>query len=281
MSRCKRTCPALAVVLILLGCGTVTPTEIQPAASPSSLPQTALPSPTPTPTAMPTVEPIIPYQVAFGIDYADPERYLAPGEQSTISNPTGLDALRTQEQSMAHLGRIYRWIHSEFDYSSDGGRSVGAVTVDQLLAERQAGGCHDYGLVYAAVVRHLGYPAVMVDSDSIAWIEQFQAGEQAGYVGHVFVEVYLAGQWVLVDPTNGWYVEEGYDPADPVIPLKGRVSGSSDETYGFCVDHKGIDTWGYGITSLSELKQSMEALAGQLDLATIVYPEYAFEHYRR
>ncbi|HEC35324.1 MAG TPA: transglutaminase domain-containing protein [Anaerolineae bacterium] len=291
MTRCKRTCLTVAIVLGLLRCRTVTPTEIQPSASPTlaspfPLPPTLPPSPTSTQTATPTVEPTpvavsVHYQTAFGIDYTDPEQYLEQGEQSQISDPTVLDSVRTQEQSMAHLGRIYRWLHSEFTHNSDGGRSIGAVTVDQLLVERQLGGCHDYALVYAAVVRHLGYPAVMADSYSIAWIEQFQAGEQDGYVGHVFVEVHLAGKWVLVDPTNGWYVEDGYDPADPVIPLKGRIAGSSDEIYGYYVDRKGIDTWAYGITSCSELTQAMEELAGQLDLEAIVYPEYEFEHYRR
>jgi hypothetical protein len=76
-------------------------------------------------------------------------------------------------------------------------------------------------------------------------------------------------------------MEYGYDPADPVIPLKGRIAGSSDEIYGFYVDRKGSDTWAYGITSLSELREAMDELARQLDLETIAYPEYMFEHFRR
>ena len=219
--------------------------------------------------------------MAFGIDCAHPEQYLKQGEQSRISDPTVLDPLRTQEQSMSHLGDICRWLRSEFTRNSAGGRTIGVVTADQLLVERQLGGCHDYALVYTAVVRDLGYPAVMADSYSIAWIEQFQAGEQDQHIGHVFVEVYVGGRWVLVDPTNGWYVESGYNPADPVIPLKGAVAGSSVEIYGFYVDRKGSDTWAYGITNVSELTQAMDELASQLDLAAIVYPEYVFERFTR
>lgn len=295
MTTRKRLCLVVAVVLSLLGCTTSSPASTSaytatpllmetPALSGLATP-TAAPTPTDTatPTSQPTPEAVsVNYQMAFGINYARPEEYLAQGEQTQISNPALLDPLRTQEQSMAHLGDIYRWLQSEFTRNSAGGGTIGVVTVDQLLAERQLGGCHDYALVYAAVVRHLGYPAVMADSYSIAWIEQFQAGEPGRqHIGHVFVEVYLAGKWVLVDPTNGWYVEDGYDPADPVIPLRGAIAGSSDEIYGFYVGRKGSDTWACGFTSVSELTQAMDELARQLDLEAIAYPEYVFEHFTR
>jgi transglutaminase-like putative cysteine protease len=276
------------ILMIVLGLtlGACSSSESAESLNPTPSPTTLPPTPTPTQTATPTGEPTpvavrVSYQAAFDIDYANPQQNLEQGEQSQISDPTVLDSLRTQEQSMDQLDKIYRWLHSEFTPNNNGGRSIGTVTVDQLLVERQLGGCHDYALIFAAVARHFGYPAVMADTYSIVWIKQFQAGEQDGYIGHVFVEVYVADKWVLVDPTNGWYLEGSYDPADPVIPLKGRIAGSSDEIYGFYVDRKGTDTWGYGITSPSELKKAMRELAGQLDLDAIVYPEYEFEHFTR
>lgn len=223
----------------------------------------------------------IDYQVAFGIDYTRPEQYLGQGEQSQISDPTVLDSLRTEEQSLAHLGDIYRWLKREFTVYSAHGQTIGVVTVDTLLTNRRLGGCHDHGLVYAAVARELGYPAVMARTVSIAWTEQFQAGVQGTHVGHVFVEVYLDDKWLLIDSTNGWYVEEGYDPADPVIPLKGSIAGSNDEIYGFHVERKGIDTWDFGIHSPDESTEAMEAFARQLDLESIVYPEYNFKRFAR
>ena len=300
MTRRRGFCLPAAVVVSLLGCTTSPPTSTPtytatpllmetPALSDLAIPtamasDTIAAAPTPTDTATPTSQPTpvavsVNYQMAFGIDYARPEEYLAQGEQTQVSNPAVLDPLRTQEQSMAHLGDIYRWLQREFTYNSVGGGTIGVVTVDQLLAEHQLGGCHDCALVYAAVVRHLGYPAVMADSYSIAWVEQFQAGAKGQYIGHVFVEVYLGGKWVLVDPTNGWYVESGYDPADPVIPLRGAIAGSSKEIYGFHGDRKGSDTWAYGITSVSKLTQAMDELARRLDLEAIAYPEYVFEHF--
>ncbi len=184
---------------------------------PQSTPTPAF-SPTAAHTETPTPEPV--YYTAFGVDYRHPQQYLTQGDQTQISDPSVLDALRAEEQSIEHLGKIYRWLKAEFEGYKGGGRTIGVVTVDQLLEERRLSGCNDHGLVFAAVARHLGYPAIMVITNSIAWIDQYQEGEVEGFVGHVFVEIYMNGKWVLIDSTNGWYVEEGYDPTNPVIPLK-------------------------------------------------------------
>jgi hypothetical protein len=240
----------------------------------------ALELPTPTILLIPEPTAFI-YQPAFGIDYGHPELYLDQGEQSQIQDPSVLDGLFAEEQSLDHLGNIYRWLKSEFTPYRAGGRTIGVVTVEELLESRRLGGCHDHGLVYAAVARELGYPAIMARTSSIAWMEGFQAGKQGPHVGHVFVEVYLDGRWVLIDSTNGWYVEEGYDPTDPVIPLKGPIAGSSEEIYGFYVERKGIDTWGFGIHSPEENTQAMDELAQVLDLGRIVYPEYEIMRFNK
>ena len=279
------------VLLSLTGCSNTLPAStsaqsptLQPIERPTQTarPATAQVGPTDTamPTATPTPEPIV-YQAAFGIDYANPSLYLAQGEQTQISDPNALDPLRIQAEGVEFMAHIYWWLHEEFEAYSARGATVGVSTVDGLLAERRMGGCHDYGLVFAAAVRELGYPAVMVDSYSIAWVEQFQAGSAESHIGHVFVEVYMDGKWTLVDPTNGWYVDEGYDPTQPVLPLKGAIAGTSDEVYGFYVDRKGVDSWAYGITKLAELLQAMDDLAGQLDLAAVSYPPYEFKHFQR
>ena len=125
----------------------------------------------------------------------------------------------------------------------------------------------------------MGYPAVLVDSYSIAWIEGYQNGTVENHIGHVFVEVYLDDEWMLVDPTNGWYVETGYDPSNPIIPLKGSIAGSSKENYGFYVGLKGLDSWSYGIHDNAALTEAMDNLASVIDLSIITYPDYHFRHF--
>jgi hypothetical protein len=223
----------------------------------------------------------IEYHIAFGIDYANPKEYLVQGEQSQISNPKALEPLYSDEKNLDHLGYIYYWLKNKFTTYPAGGRTIGVVTVDQLLEDRRLGGCHDHGLVYAAIVRELGYPAIMVRSASIAWINKFQADEKEAelHIGHVFVEVYLDDKWVLIDPTNGIYVEDNYNPAKAVIPLKGHSTGLTEEMYGFYVEHKGIDIWASGIHSQADSTESMDKLARQINLENIEYPDYIFQSF--
>ena len=150
------------------------------------------------------------------------------------------------------------------------------ATIDQLLDERRLGDCHDHGLVYAAMAREMGCPAVMVRASSIAWIGRFQSGERGTRVGHVFVEVFQEGRWVLIDAINSWYVMDGYDPADPVISLQGPIARPEDESHGFYVERKGIDTWDFGIHSPAESNRTIGAFARQVDLGAIAYPDWTF-----
>lgn len=239
-------------------------------------------TPTQRPTRILSPEPTkVPYGSAFGIDYTQPQNYLKQGQQSIISDPSILETLQSGEQSLEHLEQIYAWLKGEFTTYAAQGKTIGVVTVDELLANRRLGGCHDHGLVYAAVARELGYPAIMTRTISIAWIGQFQDGNPNPHIGHVFVEVFLNGKWVLIDSTNGWYLEDGYDPANPVIPLRGSIAGSSEEIFGFYVERKGIDTWDFGIYNLIESNLAMDDLARDFDLGTIVYPAYEFKRFAR
>ena len=247
--------------------------------TPPGITPTATHTPLPTPTITPTSKPEYVYTTAFGIDYANPEQYLTPGEQTRISSPEVIDHLRSDQKSISHLRRVYLWKKGEFERYSARGATIGVVTVDQLLEERRLGGCNDHGLVFASVVRELGYPAVFVHTNSIAWMELHQAGKATSHVGHVFVEVYVDGKWVLIDSTNGHYIDEDYDPTNPVIPLKGAIAGSSEEIYGFYVTHKGIDQWNLGIRNMKGLFTDMENVANQVALESLVYPAYTFKHF--
>jgi hypothetical protein len=111
---------------------------------------------------------------------------------------------------------------------------------------------------------------------SIAWAKEYVSGKKVPYLGHVFVEVYVDGKWVLVDPSNDWVAADGYDPADPVIPLKGFIAGENNETYGFYVMRKGLDSWDYEIHSNADLQELMRNTAGQVDLSSLKYPGYQF-----
>jgi len=71
------------------------------------------------------------------------------------------------------------------------------------------------------------------------------------------------------------------ESCQPGPSFPGKCGGSSEEIYGFHVERKGIDTWGFGIHSPEESTQSMDEIATELDLESIVYPEYKFQRFAR
>lgn len=278
-ARVAPTLYALLLAVLLTACTTSpsTPT-LTPQPSATLAPTLAL-----TQTPPPTLPPTRSSPPAFGIDYTQPDKYRTQGAQTRLTDPTIVQPLRRATPSIAQLGEIYFWIKQGFSTWSAGGKTIGAVTVDQLLAERRLGGCHDWALVFTALARELGYPVVMVDTASINWAQDFLSGKKGPYTGHVFVEVFVGGRWVLVDPTNNWYVDQGYDPSNDIIPLKGNIAGSNAESLGFYVMSKGVDTWSYGIRSAAELNRRMEETAKTtraMKIEVREYPAYNFQRFQ-
>ena len=283
----KRVAFVLLIAIVLVSCAPakqVAPAtaELSIATAPPPI-DTPIRTPTNLPPASPTPAPTRAYQPAFGIDYAHPSTYTSQGKQTVIKDTSALDSLLQKERNnigadFPMLGEIYRWEKAGFSLCV-GGKTIGVVTVEQLLQERRMGGCHDWALVYAAAARQLGYPAVIVDTMSIAWAKDYVSGKKTSYFGHVFVEVYADGKWLLVDPTNNWVAADGYDPANPVIPLKGSIAGENNEGYGFYVMCKGLDSWDYDIHSNADLQELMRNTADQVSLSSLSYPAYRFTRF--
>ncbi|MBU2573444.1 MAG: transglutaminase-like domain-containing protein [Elusimicrobia bacterium] len=204
-------------------------------------------------------------------DYGKPELYLKQGTQSFLSSgtaaqisgelalPSGADHIRT-------LSALYFWLMDAFTGEALGGRTVGKTTAEGLIKNRKLGGCHDYALVFSAALRTLGYPALMADAASIRWAKGYKPGS-ATY-GHVFVEVYAGGKWLLVDAVTGRMILD-YDPSNPVIPLY-----LDREPKGFYALMKGPDPEAYGVNSIDSLHRAMEEFAQKLPVMDISYPQY-------
>lgn len=213
-------------------------------------------------------------QSPFGIDYSQPGQYVAPGRQTLLTQadlaelaPALLPRVTSQPTGLEQLAGVFEWLRGDFESWNAGGSTIGAATARELLESKRLGGCHDFALVFAAVTRGLGYPAVMVDTAGLDWLKTAATGAKGRYTGHVFVEVFVDGHWILVDATNGPYVAKGYDPGNPVIPL-GR---------GYYAMRKGADTWGYGINSNQQLQQLMDETAKQLAGVAFSRPPYEIQ----
>jgi hypothetical protein len=209
--------------------------------------------------------------VTYSIDYSNPELYLKSGNQSTLNEKYSSEIntqLSIENVDMEALAEIFRWKHGYFTLMPSGGE-IGRSTINQLMEVKElAGGCHDHGLVLASICRHYGFPAIMVDTAGIQWAYDYVEG-RSGFLGHVFVEVYVNNNWILIDSTSGEYVED-YDPCNPVIPMTNPM-----ESKGFFVLLKGLDPEEYGITSLEEKLIEFAANVESIDMQ---FPEYTIQN---
>jgi len=212
---------------------------------------------------------------SYGIDYDNPDKYLQPGEKTTIKKEY-LDTIR-QEMSvsgktMDDLRVIFLWKQLKFRKMYAQGKLIGKSSVNSILKEGMLTGHHDDALLMVAVFREFGFPAVMVDAVGVQWAFDYKEGKTVTFVGHVYVEVFVEGKWILMDTTSNRYIED-YNPLDPVIPLPTKL-----EPKGFYVMLKGVDTAAYGIKSYGALKKKMKAYAKTIKGLTLTPPKYTIKN---
>jgi hypothetical protein len=192
------------------------------------------------------------------MDYAHPEKYLVQGAQTTIDaqHIPAIASIGVRTNAFSEIARIVEW-KRRFRNVPSGGRYVGVRTVNDILESNELTGCHDHGILLGALLRHFGFPAIMVDATGIAW-SHLPDKDRKGFSGHVFVETYVGGKWILLDSTSDRSIAV-YDPRDPVIPIT-----NDRESRGYCVMFKGPDPAGYGIRSIRELNDAQRRFAERL-----------------
>lgn len=194
----------------------------------------------------------------FGIDYKHPSNYLSQGTQTTIA-PEHLSNIPGPEirgDSIAEIRKLFVWKETLRNVPA-GGKFVGVRTMNDIMASGELTGCHDHGILMASLLRHRGYPAIMVDATGVAWSLTPRATRK-GYVGHVFIEVYAADKWVLIDSTTG-RMATAYDPRDPLLPL-----ANPGDAKGYYAMFKGVDPAGYGIRSIRELNDAQDKFVDEV-----------------
>jgi hypothetical protein len=210
------------------------------------------------------------------IDYSNPELFLKPGNQSMI-NEQNAAVIQNQIPSVSHdlagIAAIYSWKNHTFKNYAAGGIYVGKMTVDRLMESRQLSGCHDHGLLLSAVLRKYGFPSIMVDATGIQWAYDYARTKRGGFSGHIFVETYLNGRWILINSTSGEYIYE-YNPVSPIIPMK-----SSVESKGYYTLFKGVDPEDYGINDIDKLNAYMKVFAEKTADITLVMPNYKIDRF--
>ena len=96
-------------------------------------------------------------------------------------------------------------------------------TAEQIWQSKKMTGCTDYAILFATFARQLGIPTTFLQTAEMGWLEKLKFGKNGNTnFGHAFCECYLAGKWILVDPSCGKFEME-YNPQK--IELSYTVGG--------------------------------------------------------
>lgn len=209
-------------------------------------------------------------QNRWGVDYNRPAHYLKQGSQTRIPQEyqEEIDSILGPVENIGQLLHVYDYIHNNYRTEAAGGRYIGTMTVETILREKFLTGCHDHGLFVAAILRHNGVPAVLVDGVDLNFVEKYPNHD--GFGGHVYVEAFIDSRWILLDSTNSRYVPD-YDYTDPVINEFENENDS--DKLGKYVMFKGLDSNSYGVNSHEDLIMYLIAYAKYLN------DEYQVEKY--
>ena len=176
----------------------------------------------------------------FGIEYASPEKYLIPGEESDLKD-TYLEEIRnkvgTPENNIDDILSVCHWINQNFTFENAGGSMIGENTVDELYEIKTFYGCHSLSLIISSVLREFGFPTIMIETANIQWGYDYNSGDVQNFKGNVMSEIFVENKWTLLD-NNCTYVEE-YNPLNPFISA---MNSPQDDYFVYA---KGIDIWDY------------------------------------
>jgi len=151
------------------------------------------------------------------IDYSSPQNYLDIdlnlGNKPAVLKITSQFKGSEQEKLIA----ISQWISQNITYGSN--MASGWRSFDDLIKEGKYGGCATHSILFGALARGCGIPTVWVKTMDIDWIRAFQTngGICSTWKGHVFLEIFIDGRWMLLDATQT-IIYRNYKTGERVLP---------------------------------------------------------------
>ncbi len=152
-----------------------------------------------------------------GIDYAAPETYVkAVASLGNLASIQEMASSLKGRDDRSTVRNVLAWMESHLDYDAE--QAYHWRNFDNVVKERCYGGCADQAIVCGALLRAAGIPTIWVKTMDVPWIWDFKQGRAfKSWSGHVFLEIYLNGQWVLLDPGARQFYAD-YSPAARILP---------------------------------------------------------------
>jgi hypothetical protein len=183
------------------------------------------------------------------------------GQQSELTDEVLEIAVDfSNERTLSTIAEICYWINDNFTYGIEAnfGRHI-----SDILKTRKTSGCHDYGVLFAALARAKGFVVNYMQTFNVEEIRSYQQNPQntRSASGHVFCEIWLDGHWILVDPGGACYYKD-YDPNNKYFP-RAKV-----------LYKKGLDSQDIGIVTGLDMDRATKEVVEKVDLSDYSEPKY-------
>ncbi|MEM9283572.1 MAG: transglutaminase domain-containing protein [Verrucomicrobiota bacterium] len=151
------------------------------------------------------------------IDYATPSKYLTIKDSlGTRNQITALSAELKDESEIITIQNVLQWMDRNLKHDAD--RAYSWRNFDDVFMERAFGGCADEGIACGVLLKAAGIPTVWVKTMDVPWIWDFKKGRSfQSWSGHVFLEVYAEGRWMLLNP-GAKTIYRDYSPDTRILP---------------------------------------------------------------
>jgi hypothetical protein len=151
------------------------------------------------------------------IDYAHPDAYLPLnahfGNKEHILKVAATLGGKSPEEKLVSISK---WVHANLTYKADAPYEW--RDFDRLVHDGNYGGCADFSVAFGALSRACGIPTVWVKTLDADWIRDHKMlGKESPWSGHVFLEIFLHGRWMLLDDT-AMVLYDDYDPKMRILP---------------------------------------------------------------
>lgn len=154
------------------------------------------------------------------IDYANPSKYLQITSQLELDDETKkyADENFNDAKDITTIRQIMRHILNEYRDNNVASATDLDLIARDIVKQGYATGCTQFATLFQALCEYKGIPTVVVETLDLDWINSVNGstGNINKILGHVYVECFVNGKWILIDPTSARLVEN-YAPGKQVI----------------------------------------------------------------
>ena len=192
--------------------------------------------------------------------YDNVSKFLRNGVQTQSETAKKIAATINDKKDISTIKEIYQFTSTQLAYGD--GEKFGR-TSEEILSSGISTGCTDYGLAFISIAREKGIPSVFVQTGRIDWIYDRVRNNDKGITGHILVEVYLDGNWYLVDTTAG-----------KLFLNYNRNNFSLND--GYYVFSKSLDVWDSTILNEADNYTQMREVFKHFNIAAYKEPLYDY-----